>query len=251
MEPWQVGTISEFQRPVAPIDNGHCLNQHTGHAKHRVAEDGESSCHADDDLAAAMTSITATDSETPGQSRVSYKHHYKLIQIPFADLPCRNGATATALKAARSCVLSQVLEQHDTVFSFLSANRFLGTPHHGSVDQEAGPCINLVLIRAHMGHSDTCQGRSRSIQQIATCWIPLHRQEMHAVADNSVQLGHFVPNHEAFDQTARLGETEYAVIGIGQDTDSADSWKTATRQLDLMLRIELRFSPVNVPTELA
>lgn len=154
MEPRQVGTISEFQRPVALIDNGHCLNQHTGHAKHTVAEDGESSCYADDDLAAAMASFTATDSETPGQSRVSYKHHYKLIQISFADLPCRNGATATALKAAWSCVLSQVLKQHDTVFSFLSANRFLGMPHHGSVEQVAGPCINLVPVSAHMGHGD-------------------------------------------------------------------------------------------------
>lgn len=57
MEPWQVGTISEFQRPVALIDNGHCLNQHTGHAKHTLAEDGESSCYADDDLAAAMNFI--------------------------------------------------------------------------------------------------------------------------------------------------------------------------------------------------
>lgn len=58
-------------------------------------------------------------------------------------------------------------------------------------------------------------------------------------------------NHEAFDQIVRLGETEYAVIDISQGTDSADAWITADPQVDLMLRIELRFSPVDLPSVLA
>ncbi|KAK1566152.1 uncharacterized protein LY79DRAFT_572607 [Colletotrichum navitas] len=48
----------------------------------------------------------------------------------------------------------------------------------------------------------------------------------------------------------RLGDTDCAIVGVGQGADSTDVWISAVPGMDQTFSIELRFSPVKVPIEL-
>ncbi|KAF4457396.1 hypothetical protein F53441_669 [Fusarium austroafricanum] len=179
------------------------------------------------------------------------------IQVPVANLESLNGTVATVLKAAWSCVFSQVLEKDDLVFSFLSASRFSRTLSHGSAEQVPGPCINLAPVRAFTGDNKTMAMLIRDLQEqsneslahqhMGFCSIAKDCSQWPTSRFNSAIL---FQNHEAFGQALRFGGTECTITGAGEGTSSADVWITATPQSDEAISIELRFSQSKVPAEL-
>lgn len=185
------------------------------------------------------------------------QHHVASIEVPLDNLTSPSGTTAVVLNAAWSCVLSQVLGKHDVVFSFLTANRFSGTLDHGSVEEVAGPCINLVPVRALIGDGDKSMATLvRELQEQSNESMPHQHVGFRSIVKNCTQWptsrfnsGILFQNHEAFGRTIRLGDTDCAFVGARQGEDFSDVWITATPQEDRMLSTELRFSRINVPTE--
>ncbi|KAI8200119.1 Nonribosomal peptide synthase atnA [Colletotrichum sp. SAR 10_86] len=191
-------------------------------------------------------------------SDAQQKHHLASFKVPTANLASPNGTPATVLKAAWFCVLSQVLEDRDIVFSFISANRFSGTFPRGNAEQVAGPCINLVPMRASMNDETKTMAtlvtelqdqynQSLPYQHVGFRSIVKHCTQWPTSRFNSAIL---FQNHEAMGDSIKLGDTECAIVGVGQGADSADVWISAVPGIDQTLSIELRFSPVKVPVEL-
>ncbi|RGP66593.1 nonribosomal peptide synthase [Fusarium longipes] len=187
--------------------------------------------------------------ENPG----SYQYD-RSIDIPAVNIQSPHGTPATVLKAAWSCILAEVVGQKDPVFGFLSANRFLG-----GFSEVPGPCINLIPVRAPT--TDTNKTMSCLIkelqQQYSDSLAHQHLGFRSMIKDctqwsttrfNSAIL---FQNHESFGQTLLFGESECTVTGVGQGTNSADVWVTATPQPDTTIHIELNFSRDHVPLELS
>ncbi|KAK2006814.1 acetyl-CoA synthetase-like protein [Colletotrichum eremochloae] len=156
-----------------------------------------------------------------------------------------HGTPATVFKAAWSCVLSQVLENRDIVFGFVSANRFSGKFPRGSAEQVPGPCINLVPMRASMGDGTITMAALVTELQNQDNQSPSHCTQWPTIRFNSAIL---FQNHEAMGDSISLGDTDCAIVGQG--ADSADIWISAGPRMDQTFSIELRFSPVKVPVEL-
>lgn len=209
-------------------------------------------------LRGSMSYPLATSGHAKQRQHIADAQLYQVfIGIHVADLACPGATTATVLKAAWSCVLSKVLEKQNTVFSFLSANRFSGTLLHGSSEQVPGPCINLVPVRASINGIKTMATLVRELQEQSNESLPHQHVGFRSIVNNCTQWptnrfnsAILFQNHEAFGQPIKLGDVECTVVVVGQGTDSADVWITATPQVDQMLSIELKFSPVNVPIEL-
>ncbi|KAH0433356.1 nonribosomal peptide synthase [Colletotrichum camelliae] len=212
-------------------------------------------------LNGSMSYPLAPSSSTRQHQLVSdaqQKQHLASFTVPTANLASPNGTPATVLKAAWSCVLSQVLENRDIVFSFVSANRFSGTFPRGSAEQVPGPCINLIPMRASMGDGTKTMAtvvtelqdqynQSLPYQHVGFRSIVKYCTQWPTSRFNSAIL---FQNHEAIGDSIRLGATECAVVGVGQGADSADVWISAVPGMDQTLSVELRFSPVKVPVEL-
>lgn len=187
------------------------------------------------------------------------QHYITSIQVPLDSLASPGGTTAVVLNAVWSCVLSQVLGKHDVVFSFLSANRFSRALHHGSAEDVAGPCINLVPVRALMGDGDKSFATLvRDLQEQSNESMPHQHVGFRSIVKNCTKWptsrfnsSILFQNHEAFGRTIRLGGTDCAFVGARQGEDPSDVFITATPQEDQMLIIELRFSMFDVPTELS
>ncbi|KAF4463331.1 nonribosomal peptide synthase [Fusarium albosuccineum] len=186
------------------------------------------------------------------------QQYHTSIQVPVANLESSNGTMATVLKAAWSCLLSQVLEKQDIVFSFLSANRFSNTLPHGSAEQVPGPCINLVPVRASMGDGDkTMATLVRELQEQSNESLPHQHTGFRSIVKNCTRWptsrfnsAILFQNHGEFEHSLRLGNVACTVAGIGQGTNSADVWITATPRVDHAISIELRFALDKVPMEL-
>ncbi|KAI8275448.1 Nonribosomal peptide synthetase 12 [Colletotrichum sp. SAR 10_98] len=212
-------------------------------------------------LNGSMSHPLAPRGNTRQQQSLSDSHqnqHLASFKVPTANLASPNGTPATVLKAAWSCVLSQVLESPDIVFGFVSANRFSGTFPRGSAEQVTGPCINLVPMRASMGDGTKSMtslvtelqdqyNQTLPYQHVGFRSIVKHCTQWPTSRFNSAIL---FQNHESMGDSIRLGDTECAIIGVGQGADSADVWISAVPGMDQTLSIELRFSPVRVPVGL-
>lgn len=186
------------------------------------------------------------------------QHRLASIEVSLDSLTTPSGTPAVVLNAAWSCVLSQVLGKQDVVFSFVTANRFSGTLGHGSVEEVAGPCINLVPVRALLGDGDKSMAMLvRELQEQSNESMPHQHVGFRSIVKNCTQWptsrfnsALLFQNHEAFGHAIRLGDTDCEVLASREGEDSSDVWITATPQEDGMLSIELRFSRTNVPTEL-
>ncbi|KAH9242476.1 hypothetical protein K456DRAFT_1905547 [Colletotrichum gloeosporioides 23] len=212
-------------------------------------------------LNGSMSHPLAPSGDTRQQQPVSdsqQKQHLASFKVPTANLTSPNGTLATVLKAAWSCVLSQVLENPEIVFGFVSANRFSGTFPRGSAEQVLGPCINLVPIRASLGDgTKTMAALVTELQDQYNQTLPYQHVGFRSIVKHCTQWptsrfnsAILFQNHEAMGDSIRLGDTECAVVGVGQGADSADVWISAVPGMDQTLSIELRFSPVRVPVEL-
>ncbi|KAJ3954596.1 hypothetical protein N0V92_008896 [Colletotrichum tropicale] len=191
-------------------------------------------------------------------SHAQQKQHLTSFKVPTANLTSPNGTLATVLKAAWSCVLSQVLKSPDIVFGFVSANRFSGAFPRGSAEQVLGPCINLVPMRASMGDgTKTMTSLVTELQDQYNQTLPYQHVGFRSIVKHCTQWptsrfnsAILFQNHESMGDSIRLGDTECAIVGVGQGADSADVWISAVPGTDQTLSIELRFSPVKVPLEL-
>ncbi|KAF4825831.1 Nonribosomal peptide synthase atnA [Colletotrichum siamense] len=187
-----------------------------------------------------------------------HKQHLASFKVPTANLASPNGTPATVFKAAWSCVLSQVLENPDIIFGFVSANRFSGAFPRGSAEQVLGPCINLVPMRAAMGDgTKTMATLVAELQDQYNQSLPYQHVGFRSIVKRCTQWqtsrfnsAILFQNHESLGDSIKLGDAECAVIGVGQGADSADVWISAVPGMDQTLSIELRFSPVRVPVEL-
>lgn len=181
------------------------------------------------------------------------RHHILSMEVPLDNLTSPHGTAAVALNAAWSCVLSQVLGKHDVIFSFLSANRF-----HGSAEEVAGPCINLVPVRALLGDGAKSMATLvRELQEQSNASMPHQHVGFRSLVKNCTQWPTtrfnstvLFQNHGAFGRTIRLGDTDCEFVGAREGEDPSDVFITATPREDRMLSIEMRFSRRNVPTEL-
>ncbi|KAL4725677.1 NRPS [Fusarium chlamydosporum] len=205
-----------------------------------------------------MSPLVAYQSEEQRNWAPEKGQYKQSILVPAVNLQSPHGTAATVLKAAWSCVLSKVLGQHDQIFGFLSANRFLSGFGHGSAEQVPGPCINLVPVRAPTGDTNkTMSTLTKDLQQQSNSSLPYQHQGFRSIIKectdwsttrfNSAIL---FQNHESFGQTFRFGDIECTVAGAGQGANSADVWITATPQPDETILIELDFSRDHVPADL-
>ncbi|KAK2770045.1 nonribosomal peptide [Colletotrichum kahawae] len=212
-------------------------------------------------LNGSMSYPLAPSSSTRQHQPVSdaqQKQHLASFTMPTANLASPNGTPATVLKAAWSCVLSQVLENREIVFSFVSANRFSGIFPRGSAEQVPGPCINLIPMRAFMGDGTKTMAtlvtelqdqynQSLPYQHVGFRSIVKHCTQWPTSRFNSAIL---FQNHEAIGDSIMLEDAECAIVGVGEGADSADVWISAVPGMDQTLSVELRFSPLKVPVEL-
>ncbi|KAJ4397181.1 hypothetical protein N0V93_001405 [Gnomoniopsis smithogilvyi] len=213
------------------------------------------------DLLKGSMSYPLAASSIAGQRRpasAAPQHRLASIEVPLNNLRTPSGTPAVVLNAAWSCVLSQVLGKQDVVFSFLTANRFAGTFDHGSVEEVAGPCINLVPVRALLGDGTKSMATLvRELQEQSNETMPHQHVGFRSIVKNCTQWptsrfnsALLFQNHEAFGGCIRLGDTDCEVVAAREGEDSADVWITAVPHADRLLSIELRFSQANVPAEL-
>ncbi|MCJ1251300.1 hypothetical protein MMC30_008532 [Trapelia coarctata] len=176
------------------------------------------------------------------------------VSVPFEDLQTSHGTAATVLNAAWSFVLSQVLEEQDIVFGYISANRY--STRLPGVEQITGPCINILPVRARLNGHMTTASFVTELQQQSTDSIPHQHVGFRSIVRdctrwptsrfNSIIV---FQNHESLSSLIKLGDTECTFSGNGQVGDSADVWLTAMPQPDGRLNIDLHYSSVNIPHE--
>jgi amino acid adenylation domain-containing protein len=192
--------------------------------------------------------------EQENQNMTDLQHH-AAISVPASSLSSLDGTEATVLKAAWACVLSLVLDKQDTVFSFLSANRFSSLQPHLEAQRLVGPCINLVPVRASLGEGQKSLSTIvKELQQQSNDSLAHQHVGFRSIVKNCTQWPTIrfnstilFQNHGELDSSLRFGNTECIVEGIGNGTNSADVWITATPLGDGSIDVRLRFSLDRVP----
>ncbi|KAF2725990.1 acetyl-CoA synthetase-like protein [Polychaeton citri CBS 116435] len=195
------------------------------------------------------SSVSSPFTGNPADSKLCVSTSLENLHVPQAT-------AATVLKAAWSFILSQMLEEEDVIFGYVSANRY--STHLPGVEQIAGPCINVLPVRARASShktfvslvADLQQQSNKSIphQHIGFCSIVRDCTQWPSSRYNSIIV---FQNHESLKNSIMLGDTECTFTGEGQVGDSADMWLTAMPQPDGMLVIDLHYSSANIPSERA
>lgn len=174
------------------------------------------------------------------------------VSVPFACLQTTHGTAATVLNAAWALVLSQVFEEEDIVFGYISANRY--SSRLPGVDRINGPCINILPVRARIDKHMTAVSFVTELQHQSNDSIPHQHLGFRSIVRDCTQwpTSRFnsiivFQNHEALSSHIKLGDVECEFTGEGQVGDSADIWLAAMPQPDGQLNIDLHYSSAIIP----
>ncbi|KEY73046.1 hypothetical protein S7711_06120 [Stachybotrys chartarum IBT 7711] len=192
--------------------------------------------------------LTSPVSGNPADSKIS-------VSVPFGNLASPHGTAATVLNAAWSLVLSRTLKKQDIVFGYVSANRY--SAHTADIEKVAGPCINILPMRASLSAYPSFATLVAGLQQQSSNSIPHHHLGFRSIIKECTEwpMSRFnslvvFQNHESLSGLVKIGDIDCKFSGEGRVGDSADIWLAAVPQAD-RLNIDLHYSSLNIPHDQA
>lgn len=177
------------------------------------------------------------------------------IVVPFPDLQGRQITAATVLNAAWSLVLAAALGEPDVVFGYVSANRYSRLP---AAEGVAGPCINVLPVRARLGGDVTMGGLASAMQREMNESIPHQHLGFRSIVKECTQWDRsrfntivVFQNHRSVDDVVNLGDLECRFAGDGRAGDGTDIWMNALPRDDGRLCLDMYYSSANIERERA
>lgn len=142
--------------------------------------------------------------------------------IPFAQVQKDGTSFAIVLQTAWAVVLSQLVDSNDVVFWHLVSGRNM------SLNAVAGPCINLVPVRAQMGERNASASellRQLKDQYVAT--LPYETTGFQAIIEQCTSWPKWtrfssIVQHQNLENTE--ADEQQAIKLIPTDHDAADIW---------------------------